>query len=313
MLKRLGEVDIPLSQDAEFGRTTPLFVEIGFGNGSFIEQVATENPGVNCLGAEVSLSSLNRAFKRIRRSGLNNVRLFRCDGRFLVQNLVGGQEIQRLAVNFPDPWPRTRHVKRRLLSEDFFRLASDRLTEDGKLCLATDDDNYFEFAREEAEKSGLFAEKVTDPPRECLATRYATKWIAQERTIKYVEFELVERAQEDRGYFARGDMHHAFLRGALPEITLAEKKIHRTDAGEVVILDVLRPGSSSQGYVFVVLVEEEGLRQDILVEVRPHKDGYHLGLRRFGSPVLTQGVAEAVRLLTATFEGKGMEVVDTWY
>lgn len=313
MLKRLGEVEIPLEQDKEFGRSTPLFVEIGFGNGSFIEQVASENPGLNCLGAEVSLSSLNRAFKRIRRSGLENVRLFRCDGRFLVQNLVGGQEIQRLAVNFPDPWPRTRHAKRRLLSSDFFSLASTRLTDDGKVCLATDDKNYFEFARDEARKSGLFSETITLPPAECLTTRYATKWLEQDRTINYVEFGLIDRAPGDGGQFLRGDMHHAFLKGQLPKITLEEKKIHRTEVGEIVILDVLHPEGADPGYVFVVLVEEEGLRQDILVDVRPHKDGFHLGLRRFGSPVLTQGVAEAVRLLTSMFEETGMEVVDTWF
>ena len=312
MLKRLGEIDIPIVQQKEFGREAPLFVEIGFGNGSFLEEMAVSNPDANCIGAEVSLSSLNRAYKRLKRSGVKNVRLFRCDGRFLVQNLIGSAEIQKVAVNFPDPWPRQRHKKRRLLTREFFELTSTRLTEDGKLCLATDDKNYFEFARDEARETTLFDETIKDPPPECLTTRYAQKWLEENRDINYIEFGLLKRAPAIDTNLPQGDMHHAFLKGQLPEISQDQKKVVKTDAGEIVILDILRSGDSP-GYVFVVLVEEDGLRQDILIEIRPHKEGYHLGLKRFGSPVLTRGVADAVKILTGTFESAGMVVVDTWF
>ncbi|NND70114.1 MAG: tRNA (guanosine(46)-N7)-methyltransferase TrmB [Rhodothermales bacterium] len=312
MFRRLGEISIPLDQEAEYGRSTPMFVEIGFGNGSFIEHHAQNAADTNCVGAEVSLSSLNRAYKRIRRSGLTNVRLLQCDGEFLVRYVVPPASVAQVAVNFPDPWPRRRHESRRLLSSEFFKLVSSRLMNDGRVCLATDDKDYFEFARVQAQASELFDETILDPPEACLHTRYASKWLAANRSINYVEFQLRDGPEPRESELPGGDMHHAFLTGTLPELTAEEKSIVRVGNAEIVVLDILKK-SAPDGYIFIVMVQEEGLRQDILIEVRPHRDGYHVGLIRFGSPILTTGIAEAVRLVAARLEESGMKIEDTWY
>ncbi len=315
MFRKLGEIEFPLNQQVEFGRSTPLFLEIGFGNGSFIENHATENPETNCLGAELSLSSLNRAYKRIRRTELTNVRLYRCDGQFILRYLIPPRTAERIAVNFPDPWPRRKHTSRRLLSSDFFRLAATRLSDKGNVCLATDDLAYFSFAREQAERTGLFSETVLDPPAACLTTRYATKWLERNRSIHYVEFGLINEvppANESDNVIQRGTMHHAFLTGTLPKLDIPQKSVTRTPTSEIVILDVLHTEEADR-YVFVMMVQQDALRQDILIEVKPHKEGYHVGLMRFGSPILMSGISEAVELIATQLESSGMKIEDTWY
>jgi tRNA (guanine-N7-)-methyltransferase len=107
-------------------------------------------------------------------------------------------------------------------------------------------------------------------------------------------------------------MHHAFLTGTLPKLEMPEKTVTRTDTAEVVVLDLLHTETADK-FVYVVMVQQEELRQDILIEVRPHRDGYHVGLMRFGSPILTTGISDAVKLIASNLETAGMTIEDTWY
>lgn len=299
-----------------FGREGPLVLEVGFGDGRFTAELAKAHPEWLILGAEVSAASVLRAYRRLKREGIGNVRLYHGQGPFALRNLVPPGSLRRVIVNFPDPWPKKRHQAKRLLREDFFRKLSTRLVEGGDLLLTTDHEEYFRFALEEAAKTGLYRVEVRDPPEAHLRTKYALKWKAAGRTFFHAVFTKVAVAlPEGQTRLAdptpwppirRYEVAHALLRGELPkELTLAKAPV-AIPGGVAVFLEVAR---GEEGFYVLTHVEEEDLTQDLLLEVRRSAHGLYAGVSRFGSPLITEGVKEAVRVLVRELGGVGLEVV----
>lgn len=299
-----------------FGREGPLLLEVGFGDGRFTAELAKAHPDWLILGAEVSASSVLRAYRRLRQEGVGNVRLYHGQGTFALRNLVPPGSLRRVIVNFPDPWPKKRHQAKRLSREEFFRKLSIRLVEGGDLLLTTDHEEYFRFALEEAAKTGLYRVEVREPPKAHLRTKYALKWKAAGRTFFHAVFTKVGVAlPEGQTRLAdptpwppirRYEVAHALLTGTLPQELRLAKVPLVTPKGVVVFLEVAR---GETGFYVLTHVEEEDLTQDLLLEVRRSARGIYAGVSRFGSPLITEGVKEAVRALMAKLIGMGLEVV----
>jgi tRNA (guanine-N7-)-methyltransferase len=119
----------------------PLNVEIGMGNGDFILHSAAS--GGNWLGFEPIKEFFMKAVKKIEREGLSNVRLIQFDAELFARLLPKGS-VKAFYVNFPDPWPKRRHKKRRLLKSWFLELMRDKLAPDGAIVVLTDHDDYAE-------------------------------------------------------------------------------------------------------------------------------------------------------------------------
>lgn len=281
-------------------------LEIGFGDGRFTAELAKAHPEWLILGAEVSATSVLKALKRMRREGINNVRLYQGTGPFALRNLVPRRSLHLVVVNFPDPWPKKRHQERRLLQERFFRRLSTRLQEDGALLLTTDHEEYFRFALEEARRTGLFRVEVAPPPEAHLRTKYALKWKEAGRSFFHGVFIKVAEDPEPWPPLRRYEMAHALLEGSLPEALFLEKTPVPVAGGVAVFLEVAR---GERGFYVLTHVEEEDLTQDLLLEVRPSARGVYAGVSRFGSPLITQGVKEAVRALVAKLADLGLKVV----
>jgi len=156
MLLQPTHLDIPLSPETLFGRPGPLVMEVGFGDGWFLTHLAREYPAWNLLGAEISVGSATRAFKRMHRERITNVRLYRGPARFVVRNLTPPLALHRVYVNFPDPWPKKRHHKRRIVKPSFLALVAEKLCDDGALHIATDWADYAEHIDEALEMSRLY-------------------------------------------------------------------------------------------------------------------------------------------------------------
>lgn len=133
---------------AVFGREAPLMVEIGTGTGHAITALAEAHPGANLVGFEVFTPAVASTIGRLARHGVRNVRLVVADGAQALGTVFGEGSISELWTFFPDPWPKARHHKRRLVSPDFARLVASRLTGEGTWRLATDSDDYAESMRE---------------------------------------------------------------------------------------------------------------------------------------------------------------------
>lgn len=135
-------------------RGNPLEIEIGSGKGTFLVSQAAANAGVNYLGLEWARSIWRYAADRVRRHGLENVRLIRADAEAFVRNFVADASVQQVHIYFPDPWPKARHNKRRLVQASFLRQLhrilqsppeGDLTSGVGCVRLATDHTDYFEW------------------------------------------------------------------------------------------------------------------------------------------------------------------------
>lgn len=137
-----------------FGNDHPLHIEVGMGKGRFIMDQAARNPDINYVGIEMYDSVLLRAVQKreSREEPLGNLYFIRMDARNL-EEVFAEQEVDRIYLNFSDPWPKERHAKRRLTSRQFLERYDRILSKDGRIEFKTDNRDLFVFSLEEAAES----------------------------------------------------------------------------------------------------------------------------------------------------------------
>ena len=143
-----------------FGNDHPIHIEIGMGKGKFIHTMARIHPEINYVGIEKYSSVLLRAIQKMEQDELPNLKFLRMDAEDIVTVFAPG-EVDRIYLNFSDPWPKDRHAKRRLPSREYLARYHAILKEDGKLEFKTDNRDLFDFAVRELEPAGWKAEVIT--------------------------------------------------------------------------------------------------------------------------------------------------------
>ena len=317
LLLNLSQLPLPASCEDLFGRNGPLVLELGFGDGAFLESLARQYANWNLLGADVARVSVSRAWHRLQAARLTNVRIYGGSGRFLLSDLVEPAALARMYVNFPDPWPKARHADRRLFQADFFPLLASRLAMNGSLYLTTDDERYFECAVSMAQESPFFTVDQPDPPPQVLQTKYARKWRAQSRSYFHAEMRKCAPPVDAIPPAASlvTNMFHALLAGQLPEPDRFEPSAYPFKGGKVVLLQSLWAGDGHK-LVIKARTHEPDLTQDVLVEVRPSTASQAdlvVNLTSFGQPLATRGAREAVKAVTSWLISHGLTLVETYY
>ena len=133
-----------LDLEAVFGRKSPKILEIGFGMGESTARIAAEHPENDYLGVEVHTPGVGALLKRIDEQALTNIRIIQHDAVEVARSMVPAGSLAGIHVFFPDPWPKKRHHKRRLLQPAFAELLASRLVPGGYLHAATDWQEYAE-------------------------------------------------------------------------------------------------------------------------------------------------------------------------
>ncbi|MGT2755950.1 tRNA (guanosine(46)-N7)-methyltransferase TrmB [Streptococcus ovuberis] len=128
-----------------FGNDNPIHIEVGSGKGRFITGMAAANPDINYIGIDIQLSVLSYALDRVLEQDLPNVKLLRVDGSSLT-NYFADAEIDRLYLNFSDPWPKKKHAKRRLTYKSFLETYQQILPAQGEIHFKTDNRGLFEYS-----------------------------------------------------------------------------------------------------------------------------------------------------------------------
>jgi len=131
-----------------FGNNNPIHIEIGMGKGKFITELATKNPDINYIGIEKYSSVLIRALEKREDTDIDNLLYIRMDATDILNTFDAG-EIDKIYLNFSDPWPKDRHAKRRLTSRQFFEKYDVILKEGGIVEFKTDNIPLFDFSLEE--------------------------------------------------------------------------------------------------------------------------------------------------------------------
>lgn len=143
-----------------FNNENPLYIEVGMGKGRFITELARLNPDINYIGIEKYSSVLIRAVQKMEEEPLPNLCFIRMDAEDIEAVFEKG-EVDRIYLNFSDPWPKDRHAKRRLPSRQFLKRFDNVLAKDGVIEFKTDNRDLFDFALEEAPQAGWNVLKKT--------------------------------------------------------------------------------------------------------------------------------------------------------
>jgi tRNA (guanine-N7-)-methyltransferase len=140
----LPYADAALDTAAVFGRRAPLVFEIGFGMGQATAAIAAAQPEIDFIGVEVHEAGVGALLQRIEADGLTNLRIVRHDAVEVLRSMIAPSSLAAVHIFFPDPWPKKRHWKRRLIQPPLVALVASRLATDGVLHCATDWQPYAE-------------------------------------------------------------------------------------------------------------------------------------------------------------------------
>lgn len=143
-----------------FQNDHPIHIEVGMGKGQFIIEMARRNPEVNYIGIEKYSSVLVRAVEKLEDFEQDNLRLIRMDAEN-IEEVFDKDEVDRIYLNFSDPWPKDRHAKRRLTSTRFLERYDNILTPEGRVMFKTDNKDLFDFSLEQVEEPRWILENHT--------------------------------------------------------------------------------------------------------------------------------------------------------
>ena len=152
--------ECPGTWKERFGNDNPIRVEIGMGKGQFIHELARQNPDINYIGIEKYSSVLLRAVQKMEADPKPNLLFLRMDAEMIDSVFFSG-EVDRIYLNFSDPWPKDRHAKRRLPSRQFLARYDKILKNDGQIEFKTDNKDLFDFAVEELPETIWKAEYIS--------------------------------------------------------------------------------------------------------------------------------------------------------
>ncbi|HEX3624008.1 MAG TPA: tRNA (guanosine(46)-N7)-methyltransferase TrmB [Verrucomicrobiae bacterium] len=163
LIVELHSIVEPLEPGALFPKPQPLEVELGCGDASFLVELARHRPETNFIGVERLLGRITKLDRKGRRAGLTNIRGVRIESSYFLQHLLPPHSASAIHIYFPDPWPKKRHQKNRLVNERFPALARAALVPGGRVYLRTDDAPYFAQMTEVFDAANEF-EKIETPP-----------------------------------------------------------------------------------------------------------------------------------------------------
>lgn len=173
----------------KFGNSNPIHIEVGMGKGQFLMELAAGHPDINYVGIEMYSSVLLKAIqKRGNMEGLSNLWFLREDARILA-DIFGENEVERIYLNFSDPWPKDRHAKRRLTSPKFMAVYHKILTSGGAVEFKTDNRDLFEYSLGSIPEAGWTVRMHTfdlhnSPWAEGnVMTEYETKFVSEGKPI----------------------------------------------------------------------------------------------------------------------------------
>lgn len=181
-----------------FGNNHPIHIEIGMGKGQFIMELAQQHPEINFIGIEKFSSVLVRAiekreaYEETLQGTMSNLFYIRMDAENL-EKVFAPNEIQRIYLNFSDPWPKDRHAKRRLTSTTFLKRYEQVLVPEGRILFKTDNVDLFDFSLESVKEAGWKLDKVTrdlhhsEYVKGNIMTEYEARFSAEGKSICRLE------------------------------------------------------------------------------------------------------------------------------
>jgi tRNA (guanine-N7-)-methyltransferase len=180
----------PLDLAQVFGRLAPLEIDLGCGDGGFVTQLAAQFPERNYLGIEKLGGRILRGCKKALRLGVQNVRFLRIESSYAIQHLLPPGSAEIVHLLFPDPWPKRKHKRRRLVQPSFLEAVHRLLATEGRFRIATDEEKYF-LAIRELIRPEMFLEVPPDPGETYPVTAFERHFLEEGAPIYRMELRKV--------------------------------------------------------------------------------------------------------------------------
>ncbi|ODN31127.1 tRNA (guanosine(46)-N7)-methyltransferase TrmB [Fervidobacterium thailandense] len=292
---------LPLDWTGVFGNTNPLIVEIGFGSGEYLLELAKRYPEKNFVGFEVSITSMKKANNRLK--DLNNVRLVITDARFGMREFFGPRTVEKVIMNFPVPWDKKSHERRRVIVPEFFDTLANVLVDGGTFELATDVRWYAERTIETGVEKGYFelVEFVENPDRE-VKTRYERKWLSYGRDIYSVTLRKVKHVEVERLIGGHHEMPHIKCQVDESKFSELPGKVFKEGAKVVVIKGVYKSVDGG-AYILKVISADGDFQQHYYLVAYPDEGEWIIKLDSASNPYRTPAVKWSVKAI-AKFVGE---------
>ena len=319
MMRKLNilRLDWPLRQERLFPRVQPLIVEIGFGNGDFLIHLAQTQPDCNIIGVEISSLSMDKAEAKIEALGLTNARPVHSRGETALAHLFAPESVSEFHINYPDPWFKKKHHRRRFIKRHTVDLLTSRLTAAGRLFLATDIRDYAEMAQ------AIFAETPG------LSNQFESPWVTNVEDRFRTKYESKGYREGRRGHFFvyhRNDvplvhppqieeleMPHLFLHSPLTAAEIVNRfQATRRKLGDVHVAMLYAYADAKRDVaVFEVVVEEPTIEQHTMIMLAPRQEAgeYIVRMTNLGHARATIGMHRAVAAVgewVAGLDARGM-------
>jgi len=291
------QVDRPINWMDQFGNDNPLDVEIGFGSGEYLVDLARKNPKKNFVGLEQHWQRLLKTLKKIEHEDLCNVRVMLVDARIAFERLFQSSTIENIYCLFPCPWSKKRHAQHRLFSKSFFKLMNNRLQKNGMLKIVTDFLPYREWIMEQLEGSGFgYNTKKIEAKYN---TKFEKKWLDSGQK-EFFELQMTKKEHLDvpvkedeklKAYYADSFDPKKFkikdLRGSV----------------SVIFKEFLYDQKQKKGLVRLI-VSEHNITQNLWITVVQAKKRWCICVTEGYRFIPTQGVAIAIKLVSEAVQGK---------
>lgn len=298
-------VDWPLDYSKLFPNQQPIIVEIGFGTADYLIHLAQTRPDYNIIGFEISSQSMDKAERKIETLGLTNVRPIHSTGETALAHLLEPVSIQEFHINYPDPWFKKKHSRRRLIKRKTVDFLTSRLVVGGKLMLATDIIAYAEMAHEIfADTNGLtntFDRPWVDDLEGRFRTKYELKGYAEGRSGHFFIYERNEKSVNHVAVIKDLEMPHLFLQTPHTSLDIVEHFEQTKTESIGVHIAILQAYANPKRNtaVFEIIAEEASISQHALLTLSPREsdDSYVIQMSTIGYARPTYGMHRAVHVL----------------
>ena len=303
------QLDWPIDWPQIFDRTGDLVLEIGFGNGHFLSDMAAARSDAHFIGIERAWGSMRRLFKRLNAQNTNHVRAIEGDAAFLLQHVFAPQSLSEVWINFSDPWPKERHHNRRLIQDTFVKILAERLKPGGTVTIATDHGNYATWITDiltrQSHLQSIYATPSVHQLPGRTPTKYEQKAIDAGVPIHYFVWRQKSEPSVETRIQKVGNMPNIVLEGAyqrediLTHIARATDQVwretHRDMQVVIKMTDIYCQLPDNHGLISVMVREGE-LVQYFGISLLFRKNNQLLiKLAPMGQPRPTRGVKKAVQ------------------
>jgi tRNA (guanine-N7-)-methyltransferase len=274
-----------------------LVVEIGFGNGIYISNLAKLNPNKNFLGIEISGESVKKLSKIIKKEHLKNVYIIKMDAYWVFYLFLKDNKVLEIYINFPDPWPKKKHAHKRLTTIENLYLFTKKLKIGGFIQIKTDDLKFYNFTIENAKILNCFEIYTYENFKDIIQTKYEKKWIEQNKTIwtikliKKEEPQIQVRLKEIRRIFEMPKIKTDFI-----DFRMLENKIMKID--ENLVVKFFKSFQRDDEWLIETLLSENDYVHYFFTSLRK-KDGYYiLSISNFSEVIITEGIKKFLEFLS---------------